>query len=196
MRNKVFSVLCAVLATVVMGGALVYYNFIDKKKVLQGVSIGDVCPDFTVDMMVANEGTFSFAEEKYTLSEHNGKVRVINFWATWCGGCIEELPHFNEFAVAYPEVEVIAICGECGPQNTVQKWMNNETMDAQKGDWDEYSLTFGFYGPERSLYGELGGMQALPMTVVVDENGVIRYTKEAKLNFEQLENIVLPLLND
>ena len=194
--TKIFSVVSAVLASVVMGGSLVYYNFIDKKKVVQGVSIGDVCPDFTVDMMVANEGTFSFAEEKYTLSEHNGKVRVINFWATWCGGCIAELPHFNEFAVAYPEVEVVAICGECLNHQKIIEWMNNAEKDAQKGNWDEYSLTFCYYGAERSLYRELGGMQALPMTVVVDENGVIRYTKEAALNFEKLENIVLPLLND
>ena len=195
--NKILSIASTVLATVVMGTALVYYNFIDKKKVLEGVAVGDVCPDFTVDTMVATDGVFAFAEEDYNLREHNGKVRVINFWATWCSACKHELPYFNDFAVAYPEVEVIAICGASGSQAIVQKWMNNEKEDAQAKGWTDFDLTFGYYDDTvRDLYTDLGGTGFWPMTVIVDEEGVIRYSAEVEMDFEKLENAVLPLLND
>jgi thiol-disulfide isomerase/thioredoxin len=194
--NKIFSIASTVLATVVMGTALVYYNFIDKKKAIEGVAVGDVCPDFTVDTMVATDGTFGFAEEDYNLREHNGKVRVINFWATWCSACKHELPYFNDFAVAYPEVEVIAVCGASGSASIVQKWMNNEKEDAQAKGWTDYKLTFGFYGDDKTVYEDLGGTGFWPMTVIVDEEGVIRYSAEVEMDFEKLENAVLPLLND
>ena len=195
--NKWMSITGKVLAAVVMSGALVYYNFIDKKKVVEGVAVGDACPDFTVDMMVANEGVFGFAEEDYNLREHNGKVRVINFWATWCSACKHELPYFNEFAVAYPEVEVIAICGASGSDTVVQKWMNNEKEDAQAKGWTDYVLTFGYYDDnEQLLYDNLGGTGFWPMTIIVDEEGVIRYSAEVEMDFAKLEAEVLPLLND
>ena len=196
MRTKVFSVLCAVLATVVMGGALVYYNFIDKKKVVEGVAVGDTCPDFTVDTIVAENGVFGMSDIDYNLREHDGKVRVINFWATWCSACKHELPFFDEFAKAYPMVEVIAICGASGSDSVVQKWMNNEKEDAQTKGWADYSLTFGFYGPNKKLYEDMGGTGFWPMTVIIDEDGVIRYSEEVEMDFASLEKEVLPLLND
>ena len=195
--SKKLSIVSNVLAVVVLAGAMVYYNFIDKKKVIEGVAVGDVCPDFTVDMMQATEGVFAFVEEDYNLREHDGKVRVINFWATWCSACKHELPYFNEFAVAYPEVEVIAICGASGSQTIVEKWMNSEKEDAQAKGWTDFDLTFGYYDDAvRDLYTDLGGTGFWPMTIIVDEKGVIRYSAEVEMDFAKLENEVLPLLND
>ena len=196
MRSKVFSTITVALATVVLGGALVYYNFIDKKKAVEGVAVGDVCPDFTVDIMVDDNSVFRMSEEDYNLQEHSGKVRVINFWATWCSACKHELPFFDEFAKAYPEVEVVAICGASMGENVVLKWMNNEKEDAQTKGWADYSLTFGFYGPDKTVYEDMGGTGMWPMTVIIDEEGVIRYSEQVEMDFASLEKEVLPLLND
>ena len=191
MKSKTLSIISWVLALVVLGFALVYYNFVDKKKSLEGVAVGDVCPDFSVETVVVKEGDFAMSGEEFNLNANSGKVRVINFWATWCSACIHELPYFDEFAKAHPEVEVVAICGSSGPSNIVTKWMNDN-----KAEWKDFSLTFGFYGPERDLYTQLGGTGFWPTTIVVDETGVIRYTQGVELDVEKLENIVLPLLND
>ncbi|MEM0914393.1 MAG: TlpA disulfide reductase family protein [Planctomycetota bacterium] len=45
-----------------------------------------------------------------------GKILVLDFWATWCGGCIAAIPHNNELAEAFAEdgVEVIGVCGDGG----------------------------------------------------------------------------------
>ena len=52
MKSKTLSVISWVLALVVLGFALVYYNFVDKKKSLEGVAVGDICPDFSVETVV------------------------------------------------------------------------------------------------------------------------------------------------
>lgn len=191
MKNKLFSIVSWSIAGAVLAGALVYYNFFDKPTVVEGVEVGDVCPDFTVETIVAQDGAFRMGDGHYTLSDHGGKVRVINFWATWCGGCILELPEFNEFAADHPEIEMIAIAGSSGSAEIVVNWMNNNQRS-----WTDFSLTFGFYGPDKNVYADLGGTQSWPMTIVLDEDGVIRYTEEAELNYEKLSQIVLPLLED
>lgn len=192
--NKKLSYVCYGLAGVVMASALVYYNFIDKKR--PGVEVWDNSPDFTVATMAAEEDTFQMTGETYNLYENVGKVRVVNFWATWCAACKHELPDFDKFAKAYPEVDVIAICGQSGLDKDVIAWMNDPEQDAQKNAWTDYSLTFGFYGPDQNVYGDMGGQGMWPTTVVVDEEGIIRYTSGNTLDVKGLEDIVLPLLND
>ena len=192
--TKKMSYACIALASVVLGSALVYYNFIDKKK--PGVEVWDNSPNFSVATMVAEGNTFAVTENRYDLYENTGKVRVVNFWATWCAACKHELPDFDAFAKAYPSVDVIAICGQSGTAQDVNGWMNNAEQDAQKNAWYDYSLTFGFYGSDQDVYHAMGGQGMWPTTVVVDEDGVIRYTSGNTLDFAGLENIVLPLLND
>lgn len=48
-------------------------------------------------------GPSSTGGETNTLSDLKGKVVLLNFWATWCGPCKEEIPHFNEAYVQYKE---------------------------------------------------------------------------------------------
>ena len=160
------------------------------------MEVWDNSPDFTVATMAAENDTFKMTGNTYNLYENKGKVRVVNFWATWCAACKHELPDFDKFAKAYPEVDVIAICGQSGLDKDVIAWMNDPVQDAQKNAWSDYSLTFGFYGPDQDVYGDMGGQGMWPTTVVVDEDGVIRYTSGNTLDMKGLEEIVLPLLND
>ena len=190
--NKKLSYVCYGLAGVVMASALVYYNFIDKKKL--GAGIGDSSPDFTVATMAAEGDTFQMTEKTYNLYENEGKVRVINFWATWCTPCKEELPEFDEFAKKYPNVDVIVMCGGSGDENTVITWMNNPEYDAQQKGWKDYTFTFG-YDKDQIAYNAMGA-ELFPTTVIVDEDNVIRYTAGKKVTFESLEKVVTSLLND
>ena len=67
----------------------------------QELSEGDVAPDFTVDLR--GGGTFH-------LSDYDDRIVLINFWATWCGPCVAELPAFDMLkADGYDNLEIICI---------------------------------------------------------------------------------------
>ena len=69
------------------------------------LSIGDPAPDFTATLTNG---------ETFTLSEHKNDVVLINFWATWCGPCVSEMPELQQLSdEGIENFELICInCGE------------------------------------------------------------------------------------
>ena len=164
------------------------------------------CPEFTVQ---AYNG-----KETYSLSDSNGKVVVINFWATWCTGCVAELPDFNRLQENYlDDVVVVAVHGtvfEASYDGTegVQRYIDEK-------NWNDYALTFvqdsddlelkysktddeGNVTVETKigqLYKSLGGKGAWPTTVILDTEGKIVEVHQNTISYEKLEEKVLPLIN-
>ena len=171
-----------VLALAVLAGALVYYNFIDKPFVQPdvGVSVGDTCPEV--------ELKYSMSDEIFKLSDYRGKIVIINFWGTWCSNCIAELPDFNRIATDYAEEAVVVAVhtyhiADTAPGYIAQNYPDSNMIfveDTEDGEMTECT---------NLLLG--GDGQTYPMTVVVDENGVILFTKTGTVNYEMLEEIIL-----
>lgn len=198
MKTKTFSVVASALAGVVLAGALVYYNFMDKPAEL-GAEVGGICPDFTVGTLKVEEDKFVGGGGTVSLEGVRAlnpkKVTVINFWATWCGSCIAELPDFNRFQEAYPDdVMVLALDGERSyTEETLSTWINNK-----HAEWTDYSILFGKYdeGAYDVLVDALGfSGDALPATMVVDTDGKVVFKTEGSLHYEDLEEIILPLID-
>lgn len=59
---------------------------------------GNVCPDFALK---------DYKGKLWSLGDFEGKVLVIDFWATWCGVCIENLPAYSELASQYKDNDKI-----------------------------------------------------------------------------------------
>jgi len=198
---------CA-LAGSVFCGAMVYYNFVYKSEqdlAGGGASVKDACPDFTLDYVFGVEDNKFVVdtERTFTLSEQKGKVVILNFWATYCDPCREEIPHFNEFYEEYKErdVEVVILNGESyiPVQVLLDGAMNNpanEHYETSYSKWTGYSCTFGRYEKGNNLLALFDIGEALPITVVVDKEGVIQYMGQSKLEYADLERIVLPLLDE
>jgi len=115
--------------------------------------IGSNAPEFTVQD----------AQNKITLSQYRGQVVVLNFWATWCPPCVEEMPSLVEMQrhMKAKGVTVVAVSIDVD-ENAYQLFLKQHGVDlltvrdpAQKTP---------------ALYGTHGW----PETFVIDRNGVMR----------------------
>ena len=64
------------------------------------VEVGDSAPDFSI---TTDSG------RTITAASFGGKLLVLNFWATWCPPCVEELPSLNEFANRFAKAGVVVL---------------------------------------------------------------------------------------
>lgn len=96
--------------------------------------------------------------QAFRLSDHSGKVIILNFFATWCPPCRMEMPSFNELSQEYKnDVAVIAVNVSGEPVTKVKQFV------------DEYQLGFTVAidnGTADDLYGPI---RAIPVTVVIDK---------------------------
>jgi thiol:disulfide interchange protein DsbD len=112
-----------------------------------------------------------------------GKVGVVNFWATWCLPCIQEIPSFNRIQKELgPEgVQVVGVSmDEDGPA-IVEEFRKEHPM--------EYTVAMG----EQS-FNEEYRLDQLPVTVIFDRNGKQAARFEGYTKHEALEGAIRPLL--
>ena len=182
------------LACVVMGGALVYYNFIDKAP-MEGMGEGNVCFDFMIETYDKAEENFSVGGETVTLSDQIGKVCVLNFWETWCAVCIEEMHAFNQIQEEFGEkVNVYALAGVTSTPQEIEDFLNNGDWNAydKENDWSTFSVTFGYMPFDKSVNLGYGGI--LPRTIIIDKSGIILYEDDGKMTYEKLKDIIEDVL--
>ena len=182
---KLKSVLSWCIALLFLAGVIVFVNLPGQETQIQpvpsdyssipaGSEPGMRCADFTVE--TADGSVFR-------LSEHLGKPVVINFWATWCGPCVTELPNFQQLSDTYgSQLSVIALHASL----LTDDWL------AFLSDYD-YTIPFAL-DADGSILTSLGGSMMLPQTAVLDQNGIIVYNKAGSLDYPALEAIIAPLL--
>lgn len=171
----------------VLGGVVshLYYNQYsspDRKmappvKDPESLEVGTHRPDFALPDI---EGVTR------DVGEWNGKVLVLNFWATWCPPCRDEIPEFVHLQEKYAEqgVRFVGIAPEeAGPvSDFAAEFHVNYPLLVGQGDVirisEEYGNTIG----------------ALPYTVIVDREGRIAHKQRGPLPGEKAESIIQSLL--
>ena len=190
MKNKRWvNVVLWPIALLFLLGTIVYFNVFAKRGQVSLIHVGMECPDFTLQQYRSKGTYFALTDETFTLSEQRGSVVVINFWATWCGPCVAELPFFNQVANEYPEAKIVAIHGSS--TEDVGRFITRKT--GSKASWQDYRLDFlqdEVDGETCMTYQMLGGNSAWPMTLIVDKEGKISYIKQGSMTYNKLKEEV------
>jgi cytochrome c biogenesis protein CcmG/thiol:disulfide interchange protein DsbE len=138
-------------------------------------TVGEPAPDFTVRLL-GEEGTFTLSE---SLAE-DGRPVILNFWASWCFPCRTEMPVLDAAALARPDLTFIGVA----------------TDDTEQGSAEfaaEMAVSYPLGWDSTGLIGNKYGAFALPVTVVIDAEGIIVSKKLGELTEESLEELLATL---
>lgn len=120
--------------------------------VIGDLKVGTVLPDFQLHPYQAN-GT-------YAVSSLKSKVNLINFWATWCEACMIEMPSIVALHQGYKDrgFDVLAVNLDQNPDTVLPRTIQ------------KYKMGFTVFTDQDSHLADLFQIQAIPLTVVVDQN--------------------------
>lgn len=118
-------------------------------------AIGSPAPDFTLR---------SSAGKNLKLSEYRGQVVMINFWATWCAPCRQEMPLLNRIHEKYSKAgfKLLGV-------NIDDNAGNAQAMAAKLG------VTFPVLFDAEKRVSRLYDVDGMPSTVLIDRDGKVRY---------------------
>ncbi len=166
----------------ILGLLLLFYQGLwGDPTALPPVIISEPAPNFIAPAL--------YTDKEITLSDHLGKVVVLNFWASWCQECklehkfllainkrFEDNPNFVMYGVNYQDKDQLA-------KEYLELHGNNfEHMKDRKG---KISIDYGVYG--------------VPETFVIDQKGIIRHKQIGPIIGDVfsniIEDVIEPLLN-
>lgn len=141
-----------------------FFSSVAKAEVLEGMA-----PDFTLK---------SRSGENVKLSEHRGEVVMINFWASWCAPCRQEMPLLEEMYKKYSDLGFVLL------------GVNVEEDSSKATELlREIPVSFPILYDNKNDVTKLYKVVAMPSTVMVDRDGNMRYLHRGYLPGYEAEYI-------
>ena len=118
------------------------------------VNIGHPAPYFKLPDMDGRE---------ISLENFNGKIVLLDFWATWCSPCRMTMPVVEKLSKEYPDDMVLLAVNLREPKDVVEKYAFEQAINAQ--------ILFDEEGTVSATYGAY----AIPMQFLIDRSGIVRH---------------------
>lgn len=114
-----------------------------------------------------------------SINEYHGKYVILNFWASWCSPCIEEIPDLKRMRDSYPEdkLQIISIT------------YDKDTMAFSRAV-QKYNMNWIHIFGDEELIKEYGD-KAVPMVYLLDDTGKIIYSREEDKDYDEGKLIIL-----
>jgi peroxiredoxin len=149
--------------------------------------ISKAAPSATIDKNVLMNASFTNINgQQQTLKQWQGKIIVLNFWATWCPPCREEMPELSAMQNQYKQQNLVILGLSVDDLETTKTYMKTAPVSYPilSGDMTAMNLAESL-GNNRGI---------LPYTVIVDANGNVVKTFFGRVNQQLLEKTITPLL--
>jgi len=144
------------------------------------------------DLTAANSrktaSSFTLSDSKgasVKLSDYKGRVVLLDFWATWCGGCKVEIPWYMEFQSKYKDkgLSAIGVSMDEDGWKSVRPFLEKNPMN--------YSVVVG--NPDLA---KLYGVDSMPMTLLIDRDGKIAASHVGMVDKDAFESEIQILLKE
>jgi thiol-disulfide isomerase/thioredoxin len=127
------------------------------------------------------------------MSQNNSDTTyVINFWATWCKPCVEELPNFEKLNAAYQDKKVIVILVSCDFKKQLESrvipFVKNKNLKSDVRFMNETDPNSWIDRVDSRFTG------AIPSTLIINGAKEFRFFKEGETTYEELETTIKPLI--
>ena len=200
-KRKKFGMIAWGVAIAVLCVALLWYNFLDpnikKADVASGTDaavtetdesssaaedwssdaplgneVGNQLPDFSIECLDGSA---------FHLNEMRGKPVFINLWATYCGPCVKELPHFSELYQEHEgDIAMLALHSDIIADDP------EEYLAEYGSDW---AMPFAIEDEDETIWDLVGGTTAMPQTIVLNRRGEVIYNQRGSVTPEMLAEL-------
>ncbi|MTI67669.1 MAG: redoxin domain-containing protein [Firmicutes bacterium] len=148
----------------------------DKETDNEEIKVGKKAPDFTLENLQG---------EKVSLSDYEGKIVMLNFWATWCGHCDKEMPDFEKLYNENKEKDFVILAVNARESiETVKEYIN-------KGGYT-FPVLLDKSGEINRKY-LIGG---LPTTYFISKDGILLGGVPGRMSYPQMKDILNQIRNE
>lgn len=160
---------------------LVMAIFINSRNPSAAAQTAVSSPD--IHHTAANFSRMDLSHRKVELIAYRGKVILLNFWATWCGPCLIEMPTFVEWQKQY------------GPERfQVLGVSMDDAIPAVRTTTARLKLNYPVVMGDEKLGAAYGGILGLPVTFLIDRDGKIRARYQGATDLKSIDRDIQSLL--
>lgn len=124
--------------------------------------------------------------KEHTLSEYKGKTIFLNFWATWCPPCREEMPYIDELYQEYnTNQDDVVILGVSSP-NLGREGSEEDVKKFLSENYYKFPVVFDEGGPMIIEYG----ISAFPSTLIIDKEGFVSKYIPGAMDKETMKSLI------
>ena len=140
---------------------------------------------------------FAFTDTRGTaqnLSDHQGKIVILNFWASWCAPCLKEFPHFLSAVQDYPE-DIVFIGASSDFNADAMTRFTDEMKREYAGAMAQENMII-FHDENQAITLDLFQTLRLPETILIDRNGgMVKKIIGAEWTYDDLRQDIDNIVN-